>query len=156
MVAVKMQPENTQLDLVGAIAALEESEPHVSSVFELLDTEVDLQFLRPVGSLPQLSGDETVCQPSAQGLSPDAFAWDSIELAALQFAEPAIAADNRFNSNKIDQVVTRISKNGITQSDQPTRLRASKPGRRNRPKEPTMDAPHCLISAHPRANPIRS
>ena len=52
--------ENTQLDLIRSIAALEQREPHVSSVFELLDVEVDLQFLLSVGSRSQFPSDEAV------------------------------------------------------------------------------------------------
>ena len=44
-------PEDTQLDLAGSIAALKQIEPHVSAVFELLDAQIDLQFLLSVRSL---------------------------------------------------------------------------------------------------------
>ena len=76
-------------------------------------------------------------------------------MAALQLAEDAIAADNRFDRNEINQVVPVIRADGVSQSDQPTRLSTPKAGRRNRPNESTTDAPYCLISAHSRANPIR-
>ena len=97
----------------------------MSSVFEFLDAEVDLEFLLPFGSLPQFSWDKTIRQPTAQRFSPYAFAWDVIELAALQLAKPAMAADNWFDSNEIDEVVPVISEDGVTQSNQSARLCAA-------------------------------
>jgi hypothetical protein len=90
------------LDLVGPIAALQQYEPHVSAVLELLNAEVDLEFLMAAGLPSQFSRGQTVCQAIVSGFSPDAFAWKSIELAALKLAEPTVAADNWFDSNEID------------------------------------------------------
>jgi hypothetical protein len=125
-------------------------------MFELFDAEVDLKFLLAIDSFPQLSRNETICRCSARLFSPDAFAGAPVQLAALQLAEPSLAADNRFDSDEIDEVIPVINEDGVTESDQATRFCASKAGRSNRPKECTTDAPHGLISTHAWADPIGS
>jgi hypothetical protein len=142
------------LNLIRSIAALHQKEPHVGSVVKLLDVEVDLQFLLSARSRSQFPSDEAVCRRSARTLTPDAFAWKAIELAALQLAEPAVAADNRFYSDEIDQVVAVVSEHRVAESDQSTRLAASKASRGNRPKESTTDSPHGLISSDPWPDPV--
>jgi hypothetical protein len=86
----------------------------VGAVFELLNVEVDLQFLLSVRSLSQFASDEAVCRRSARLFRPNAFAGSVIVLTSLQLAEPAIAADHRFDRNEIDQIVPVISEDGIT------------------------------------------
>src|SRR5690348_9788314 len=87
-------------------------------------------------------------------LSPKAFAGQIVQPAFLKLTETATATDDRFDRDKINQVVASTGKDRITDSDETARFIRTKAPRRNRPEQATTDAPERLVRVQPGANRV--